>query len=301
LPVRRTLPSTRDLACFEAVVRNKSVTRAAQELNLTQSAVSRRISCLEDLLGEPLFTREKQRLTPTLAAEDYAQELHGLLNGVEVATTRFLTHGRKGGGLTLACLPTFGSRWLVPRLGGFLADHTGIDINLISKIRPFSFDQEPAHAAIHFGLPQWPDAKMHFLMNEHVVPVCAPSLIPDGPLKQPDDLRKLTLIQHTTRPNLWREWLRHVDVQGVNGVAGPKFEYYSLVIEAALAGIGVALLPDFLVKKEISAGILAVAYQDAMCCNEAYYVVYPHKYETNQNVVSFVDWIVSESARYRGE
>lgn len=294
--MRRTLPSTRDLACFEAVVRNCSVTGAAQELNLTQSAVSRRITSLEGLLGEQLFMRDKQRLIPTQAAEAYAQELHRLLSGIEVATTRLLAHGRKGGGLTLACLPTFGSRWLMPRLGDFLAAHPGIDINLISKIRPFNFDQEPAHAAIHFGQPLWADARIHFLMNEHVVPVCVPTLLPDGPLKKPDELRKMTLIQHTTRPNLWQDWLRHVEAQGVNGLAGPKFEYYSLVIDAALAGIGVALLPDFLVKKEIASGQLAIAYDQAMCCGDAYYVVYPHKYETNQNVLSFVDWILIQAA-----
>lgn len=299
--MRRTLPPTHDLACFEAVVRHGGVTRAAEELNLTQSAVSRRIGSLESLLGEKLFVREKQRLTPTPAAEEYAQELSGLLNRIEVATTHFLAHGRKGGVLTVACLPTFGSRWLVPRLGRFLAAHPTIDINLISKIKPFSFDDEPAHVAIHFGLPHWPGAKLRYLMDEYVVPVCAPSLVPEGPLEDVEDLRRFTLIQHTTRPYLWRDWLRHVGASAVNGLAGPKFEYYSLVIQAALAGIGVALLPEFLIREELDAGLLVMPVARRMRCSEAYYVVYQTKYEGHVNVTAFADWLVGECRAFNAQ
>lgn len=296
--MRRTLPPVRDLSCFEAVVRNRSVTRAAEELNLTQSAVSRRIANLEELLGEKLFVRDRQRLIPTASAEEYAQELHGLLNGIEVATTKLLAHGRRGGALTVACLPTFGSRWLVPRLEGFLEKNPGIDINLISKIKPFDFEHEPVHAAVHFGLPRWQGATLKFLMEEYVVPVCAPSLIQSGALKSIDDLRKLTLIQHTTRPGLWREWLKLAGAEGVNGVVGPKFEYYSLVIEAAVAGIGVALLPDFLVRREIESGLLMLAFDQPMRCEEAYFIAYPNRYRENPNVLAFAEWIAEECSSY---
>lgn len=295
--MRRTLPPIRDLSCFEAVVRNKSVTKAAEELNLTQSAVSRRIACLEDLLGERLFQRDRQRLLPTPAAENYAHELRQLLNGIEVATTRVLTHGRKGGALTVACLPTFGSRWLVPRLSDFLATCPDIDINLVSKIRPFDFEDDPIHAAIHFGAPRWPGAVTRFLMEEHVIPVGAPRLLRSGTLASVDDLRNFTLIQHTTRPNLWSDWLRFAKSTGINGEVGPKFEYYSLVIEAAVAGIGIALLPDFLVRREIESGLLAVAFERPMLCQEAYYFVYPERYQNNPNVLRFGDWIAAECAR----
>ncbi|MBM6595080.1 LysR substrate-binding domain-containing protein [Microvirga pudoricolor] len=295
--MRRTLPPTRDLACLEAVVRNRSVTKAAEELNLTQSAVSRRISCLEDQLGERLFRRDKQRLVPTLAAEDYANELRKLLNGIEVATTRVLTHGREGGALTLACLPTFGSRWLVPRLNGFLTKFPHIDINLVSAIRPFDFGDEVAHAAIHFGTPRWAGATLRYLMAEQVIPVAAPSLLLNGTLKSADELRNMTLIQHGTRLDLWRDWLHFAGASGVHGGAGPKFEYYSLVIEAAVAGLGVALLPDFLVQREIEAGLLTVAFDKPMPCEEAYYFVHPKKNQQNPNVLCFGDWIAEECAR----
>jgi LysR family transcriptional regulator, glycine cleavage system transcriptional activator len=299
--MRRTLPSTRDICCFESVVRNGSVTRAAHELNMTQSAVSRRIGYLEEMLGQKLFIREKQRVIPTLAAQEYAESLHQLINGIEVATTRILTHGRKGGTLVLACLPTFGSRWLVPRLNRFLEGNPGIDINLVSKISRFSFEGEGPHAAIYFGEGEWPGAEMHYLMPESVVPVAAPSLIGPAPLDDPAALANMTLIQHTTRPQLWREWLEAAGLAAVNGTVGPKFEYYALVIEAAVAGIGVALLPEFLVRREIASGLLVRAVERPMQCREAYFYVFPQKFADNPNVVCFGAWLKQEIDRFIAE
>lgn len=290
--LRRTLPSTRDLSCFEAVVRNGSVTRAASELNLTQSAVSRRLRYLEDLLGQRLFLRERQRMVPTPAARDYADTLRGLLNEIEVATTRMLTEGRQGGVLTVGCVPTFGSRWLVPRLNRFLAAHPDIDINLVSKIRRFDFASENIQAAVYFGPAAWPNCHMQHLMGESVVPVAAPALISGRPL--PELLRNGLLIQHTTRPLLWREWLEHTGIDRPDGEAGPKFEFYSLVIEAAAAGIGFALLPEFLVRRELDSGVLVKVSDIAMPCSDGYYYVYPDRYRESHNVQVFGDWLFRE-------
>lgn len=292
--MRRTLPSTRDLCCFESVVRNGSVTRAAQELNMTQSAVSRRIALLEEVLGQRLFAREKQKVIPTAAAQAYAEALHQLINGIEVATTRILTHGRMGGTLVLACLPTFGSRWLVPRLNRFLESNPGIDINLVSKISRFAFEGEGPHAAIYFGDAEWPGAEMRWLMPESVVPVAAPSLVGPAPLADAAALASLPLIQHTTRPTLWRDWFDFAGLPAANGTAGPKFEYYALVIEAAVAGIGIALLPEFLVRRELQSGLLARAVDLPMQSREAYYYVYPRKYADNPNVACFGAWLKRE-------
>lgn len=290
--MRRTLPSTRDLTCFEAVVRNGSVTRAAAELNMTQSAVSRRLGYLEDLLGQRLFLRERQRIMPTPAARDYAETLRGLLNGIEVATMRMLTEGRQGGVLTLGCIPTFGSRWLVPRLNRFLSAYPAVDINLVSKIRRFDFESENIQAAIYFGPANWPNCHMRWLMGESVVPVAAPALVTGAPL--PELLRTAPLIQHTTRPHLWSEWLAHAGIDTLNGEAGPKFEFYSLVIEAAVAGIGFALLPEFLVQRELTSGALVRASEIAMPCSDSYYYVFPDRYRESHNVQAFGNWLFGE-------
>ena len=292
--MRRTLPPMGDLSCFEAVVRNRSVTRAAEELNLTQSAVSRRIANLEKLLGVQFFVRDKQRMIPTAAAELYAHDLRKLLGGIEISTTRALSQQRKGGELTIASPATFGSRWLVPRLNDFIASYPEININLVAKNRPFDFKSETIHAAIHFGLPTWSGAVTRFLMVEDVLPFASPRLLETGLGRDPNDIARMTLIQHTTRPDLWREWLRHADVLSSTGGDGPKFELYSLAIEAAIAGIGVVLIPEMLVKQELEMGLLKRASSITMRCSEAYYYVFPREMENNKNVIRFGEWLSSK-------
>lgn len=287
--MRRTLPSTRDLSCFEAVVRHGSVTRAAVELNMTQSAVSRRIGYLEDMLGQRLFLRDRQRLTPTPPASAYAAKLRDLLGGIEQATADILTEARLGGRLTVGCLPTFGSRWLVPRLSEFLSANPEIDINLVSKIRRFEFDGEDIQAAIYFGPAVWPNCQMRYLMGESVVAVGAPQLVTAGPLEQA--LRRTPLIQHTTRPQLWREWLDFAGIDSAKGLAGPRFEFYAHVIEAAVAGMGFALLPEYLVRRELEAGQLLRLSDLVMPCGDNYYYVYPDRYRESAAVQTFGNWL----------
>ncbi len=293
--MRRTVPPTSSLACFEATVRHGSVTQAAEELNLTQSAVSKRITALEAYLGRTLFLRKNRRLIATPAAREYAREISDIINRIEISTTKLISYGRQGGVLTVAVLPTFGSRWLVPRLGGFLSSHPTIEINLISKIRPFDFDEETAHVAIHFGQPQWPRAHCEYLMDETVIAVCAPSLIGSKQrVLSLEEMSSQTLIQHTTRPHLWREWLTQAGGSTGKALAGPRFEYYSLVIEAAVAGIGIAVLPEFLIRNELQRGLLVRAHPSAFVCSEKYFAVYPEKFADNINILDFVGWLKSQ-------
>jgi LysR family transcriptional regulator, glycine cleavage system transcriptional activator len=290
--MRRTLPPTSSLACFESTVRLGSVTLAAEELNLTQSAVSKRLSGLEDLLGRKLFTREQRQLTPTPAAREYAKEVSEIINRLEISTARLISQGRHGGVLTVAILPTFGTRWLVPRLSEFLSEHPLIELNLISKISPFDFENEVTDLAIHFGLPEWDKAHCEYLMDEAVVAVCAPSVLElDQPMIQANEIASHTLIQHTTRPYLWNDWLKSCGTRPVGATVGPRFEFYAHVIEAALAGIGVAVLPEFLIQNELERGMLRLAHEHRLVCKERYYAVYPAKNSHNSNVVDFVNWL----------
>ena len=298
--MRRTMPPTSSLACFESTVRLGSVTLAAEELNMTQSAVSKRLASLEDLLNRRLFTRKQRHLIPTPAAREYANEISDIINRLEVSTARLMSSGRRGGVLTVAILPTFGSRWLIPRLNEFLSDNPSIEISLISKISPFDFSQDAADLAIHFGLPHWDKAECVYLMDEDVVAVCAPSLMPPGRSELGvAELKSLTLIQHSTRPNLWTQWFAACTGEGTQAAAGPRFEYYSHVIEAALAGIGVAVLPEFLIQTELESGALKLAHSGRLTCEESYYAVYPSKNAENQNVLDFVRWLKRKCADYR--
>ncbi|MGJ8530024.1 LysR substrate-binding domain-containing protein [Maritalea sp.] len=295
--MRRTLPSMNSLVCFEAVYRLGSVTQAAEELNMTQSAVSRRILSMESQLGLPLFRRERKRLFIEPAAERYGQDMSQILSEIEASTSRFITHNQSMGLLTVAVPPTFGSRWLVPKLNGFISTHHGLDLNLVSKIKPFNFDNEDIDIAIHFGMNDWSGAKLDYLMAEHVIPVCAPTLIEDKTPDSIDAILDFPLVHHTTRPKLWNTWSEHFGLAPNRIKSGPRFEHYALVIQAAVNGIGFALIPDFLVRKEILRGDLVVPVGARMKCEEAYYFACPNKLRGDKRVAAFSEWVKRECTK----
>jgi DNA-binding transcriptional LysR family regulator len=228
MTTRRILPSLSALEFFDAAARHLSFTRAARELSVTQSAVSRQIRALEDYLGRPLFRRVKQRLVLTEPGEAYAIAVRDLLHRAEAATLELMAYG-SGGLLTVALLPTFGSRWLIPRLGDFTARHPDLQLNLVTQVRPFEFAGSDVDVAIHFGSDVWPGAVCHRLMGEEIIPVAAPSLLGNRPsVARPEDVARYTLLQHTTRPQAWQEWLHEVGVSHVDGqIGGSKSSRWS--------------------------------------------------------------------------
>jgi len=301
--MRRTLPSLMALQCFEAAVRHLSFTRAAEELNLTQSAVSRQIRALEDFLGRALFERVKQRLVLTTAGEAYAAAIQDVLDRAEAATLQLMAYSGEGGVLTVAILPTFGSRWLVPRLGDFTACHPDIQLNLVTQVRPFDFDKVDADVAIHFGPALWPGAICHRLMGEEIVPVCAPGLLRGkAVLDDPHELLDYTLLQHTTRPQAWNDWLHAVGIAEVEGgLRGPRFEHFFMVIQAAVAGLGIAVLPQFLVQDELDKGLLVKAIDKPVPSLHSYYLVHPATKADLYKVRMFRDWVLAQVAQDAAE
>lgn len=277
-----------------------SFTRAAKELNVTQSAVSRQIRQLEEYVGQPLFRRLKQRLHLTEAGKAYFKSVGSILDQTEAATLQVMAYGSGGGLLTIALLPTFGSRWLVPRLGDFTAQHPDVQLNLVAEVKPFEFAGSEIDAAIHFGGESWPDAICHRLMGEEVVPVAAPSMLAEHPkITRPENVKDLVLLQHVTRPQAWHEWLRTSGVENIDGRQGPRFAQFYMVIQAAIAGLGLALLPRFLIQEELASGRLVVALDRPVTSEYAYYLVYPeHKAELMRLIV-FRDWLLDQCASHR--
>jgi LysR family transcriptional regulator, glycine cleavage system transcriptional activator len=220
--MKRVLPSMTALQAFDAAARAGSFTAAAHELNLTQGAVSKQII-------------------------------------VMAASLRVLTNP-DGGTLELAVLPTFGSRWLMPRLGDFIARHPRVQVNVVTKLAPFDFRLVGLHAAIHYGKPNWPHAECTYLMGEHVTPVCSPGFKARHDMKEPADLLELPLLQISSRPGAWAAWFAG---QGIacEEPGGMAFEQFLAAAQAAVADIGVALLPRFLVEYEIGRGELVVAFR----------------------------------------
>ncbi|MFQ5623846.1 MAG: LysR family transcriptional regulator, partial [Paracoccaceae bacterium] len=186
LAPRRFLPPTHFLASFVAAARTGSFTRAARELSLTQGAVSRHIRALEDRLGVSLFVRDRQRVRLTDAGANYAREVREALDGIARASLA-LQANPEGGSLNLAILPTFGTRWLAPRLPRFLSLHTGVSVNLTTRLRPFDFNTDRQDAAIHFGKADWPGTGSVHLMDERVVPVASPEFLSRHPVGRAED------------------------------------------------------------------------------------------------------------------
>jgi DNA-binding transcriptional LysR family regulator len=291
--MRRFIPSTSCLLAFETAARYLSFTKAAHELHMTQGAISRQVAMLEDYLGTPLFERIHRRLVLTEAGREYALQVAAILQQIEMATFQAMTHNNGIGVLKLAILPTFGIKWLIPRLPRFTAAHPDVQLNLSTEVLPFDFNQRQVDAAIHFGEPDWPGAVMVRLMGEEVVPVCSREL--GAQIGSVADLARMTLLQHATRPQAWRDWFMHVDVECPNALFGPRFEQLSMVIQAAVAGLGVALMPKFLVETEIRTEQLLVPFPLAVKSPQSYYLAYPEKNAGKPAVIKFRDWIQRES------
>lgn len=294
LPSRRFLPSTSLLAAFESVSRTGSVTAAARELDLTQSAVSRQIRALEEQLGVELFIRERQTVRLTLAGDSYAREIREALRRISSASLN-LRANPHGGTLNLAILPTFGTRWLAPRLGRFLAANPGVTINLVTRLSSFDFRLDSIDAAIHFGHPHWPGAELTFLMSEKTVPACNPEFRRQHAIETAEHLLDAPLLHLTTRPDAWEQWFADNGVTFRN-VQGMLFDQFATAAQAAIAGLGVALLPTFLIQDELKRGDLVAAVDREMESKERYYLAYPPERADYAPLAAFRDWVVREAA-----
>jgi LysR family transcriptional regulator, glycine cleavage system transcriptional activator len=293
---RRLLPSISLLTAFESVVRTGSTQAAARDLNLTQGAVSRLIQNLEAQLAVQLFRRDGRRLIPTDAALAYAREVAKALDLVRRASMRVRAPG-SGGTLALSILPTFGTRWLAPRLPGFLAAHPGVTINLGTRLRPFDFSEEGFDAAIHFGAPTWPEAGFAKLFDERMVALAAPGFLASHPVRGPRDLVGLPLLQLETRPDAWGDWLAYHGVDATQPL-GMLFDQFAPMIQAAIYGVGVALLPEFLARAELADGRLVAAWGGAVPSRGSYYLVWPLSGAAHPPLIAFRNWLLSE---VRGE
>lgn len=291
---RRYIPSVSLLAAFEAVCRLGSTAAAARELNLTQGAVSRLVQNLEGQLAVQLFRREGRRLMPTAAALAYARDVRKALELIARASLG-LKANPGGGVLNLAILPTFGTRWLAPRLGGFLSENPGVTLNLGTRMRPFDFATETFDAAIHFGIRPWPEAEHLDLLEERLVATCAPGFAAAHPMRTPADLAALPLLQLESRPNAWGAWFAH---HGLNAPyrQGVMFDQFAPMLQAAAHGVGVALLPAFLAGPELTEGRLLRTPGEVVTGVGSYSLVWPLGTAPSPALVAFRDWIARVAA-----
>jgi DNA-binding transcriptional LysR family regulator len=286
---RRFLPSIASLRALEAVDRLGSATAAAEALSLTQSAVSRQIQTLEEQLGVTMILRDGRRISLTPDAVLYAAEVRAALEQIAQASMK-LTVNPAGGALNLSILPTFGMRWLVPRLPDFARTHPEVTLNLSTRINPFKFASEPFDAAIHFGDANWPDTQSMRLRGEAMVAVCAPEMIAARPPTIAADLLDMPLMHIETRPDAWRAWFTAYGVDAPSA-RGTIYDQFATITQAALHGLGVALLPEYLAKRDIAAGRLAIAWGGPTPSPGAYHLIWPTAKAGHGALAKFRDWL----------
>ncbi len=289
----RRLPPLNAMRAFEAAARHLSFTRAAQELNVTQAAVSHQIKSLEDHLGMPVFRRLNRALMLTDAGQALFPAVNEALDIMTTAVDRLHRHDRSGV-LTVTTMDSFAATWLVPRLGRFRAAHPEIDLHISTSDDSVDFDRVDVDLAIRYGHGEWPGLKVDRLMTEELFPVCAPDLLDaEAPLETPADLKNHTLLHDDMRVD-WRMWLMAVGETGVESDRGPSYQHSNLVIQAAEQGDGVALARSVLVERALAAGRLVRPFDFALQTNYAYYVVCPQASLDRPKVKAFREWLLVE-------
>jgi LysR family glycine cleavage system transcriptional activator len=295
--MRRKIPSLQALACFEAAARHESYTRAAQELALTQGAVSRQITALEEYVGVTLFRRTRHGVALTERGAAYAAQVAPRLQGLEQDTLDVMSSQHSGGSVHLAAVPTFATRWLMPRLAALKALHPDITVHIETRTRPFMFADTAFDAALYAGTPEqvanWAGTRFIRLLAEDVLPVCSPQLLGDRTRLTPEAIAQLPLLQQSTRPDGWRQWFAAVGVTAPLALSGPRYELFSMTAAAAAHGLGLALVPRLLIEAELARGELVVACERALEGERAYYLVTPERVDERPAMTRFVAWLLS--------
>lgn len=297
--MRRSLPSIESLTAFETSARHLSFTRAADELALTQSAVCKQVAVLEEWLGVRLFNRIRKRLSLTEAGQLYARQVTEGLDRLERDTVALIAHQGAGHVIELAVIPTFATRWMIPRLPDFQRHHPGITLNLTTRAEPFLFTDTPFDAAIHFGSPVWPGAVTSYLFGETVIPVAAPALLGGQTTSAPDELLRFPLLHQSARHDAWPRWFEAAGVATAEALRGQRFELFSMLVEAARAGLGIALVPRFFVQAELRSGELLCPYDFALSSDMGYYLVYPEARQDRPALRRFAEWLGARATEYR--
>jgi LysR family transcriptional regulator, glycine cleavage system transcriptional activator len=293
--VRRRLPPLNALRAFEAAARHLSFTRAANELNVTQAAISHQIKALEDHLGVALFRRLNRALMLTEDGQALFPAVRDAFDGLVDAMAR-LRARESGGTLTVSTLPSFAVKWLVPRMSHFQDKHPDIDLRISAKENLADFARDGIDVAIRFGRGKWPSVHADWLADEWLTPVCSAALLPT--LRSERDLARATLLHEDMLPingfPTWETWLEAAGVTGVDASRGPRFSHTHLMLQAAMDGRGVALGQALIVRDDIAAGRLVEIFSFRLPTGAGYYVVYPSASAERPKVKAFREWVMTE-------
>lgn len=296
----RRLPPLKSLRAFEAAARHLSFTRAADELFVTQAAVSHQIKSLEDFLGVQLFIRRNRQLLLTDEGQNYWPKIRDIFEILSNATEEIKAQ-RASGALTVSVVPTFATVWLVPRLSKFQQLYPDIEVRLKASDEKVDFVREDVDIAIYYDTGDYPGMHSETLLSERLTPLCAPSLLEgDKPLKHPQDLKQHILLHDGTTED-WRRWLKFAGVRGINLNHGPVFSHTAMVQQAAIYGQGIAMGHIVLSQSDVQAGRLVQPFELMMESDYSYDIVCPQESAQRPKVKAFTDWILETVKLESGE
>lgn len=287
----RKLPPLNALKAFEAAARHLSFTRAADELFVTQAAVSHQVKGLEDFLGVKLFIRRNRSLLLTPEGQTYYLELKEIFDHMLQATERVKSASERGS-LTISLPPSFAILWFVPRLSRFREAYPEIDVRIRAVDEVDGSLSDDVDVAIYYGSGKWPGLRAYKLHNEYLLPVCSPLLLNGTkPLREPADLLNHTLLHDETR-NAWKDWFKLVGIDKNKGDNGPVFSHSNLALKAAVHGQGIALANNVLVKPEIDAGHLIQIFPEVLPREKSFYLVCRDSQAEVGKIATFRGWLL---------
>ena len=292
----RRLPALNALKAFEAAARHESFTRAAEELCVTQGAVSHQVKALEVELGIKLFNRERQRLIITDAGRDYLAVLRDAFDRIAAGTER-LVQRQTSGVLTVSTSPDFAAKWLVHRLGRFAEAHPSIDLRISATLHHVDFAREDVDLAVRHGDGSWPGLDVVRLSSEQLFAVCSPKLLEGrrGRIRKPSDVLKFPLLHLDDRKD-WAKWLETAGVAGAELSQGPVLNRASMVIDAAVDGQGIALARTTLAAWDLISGRLVRPLPETLRLSKTYWIICPKATSTLPKIATFRDWLLAEAA-----
>ncbi len=290
----RRLPPLNALRAFEVAARSENFTRAAEELGVSQVAVSQQVKSLEAVLGLKLFARDRKRIVITSAGKQYLTVVRDALDRIAVGTDRLL-QGRPSSVLTVSTSPDFGAKWLVHRLGRFAAAHPMIDLHVSTTTKHVDLIAEYVDLAIRHGDGHWPGLEAVALCSERLVPICSPKLLSGrNRITQASDLLKHPLL----RLDGWATWSRWFEAAGVSTPArrGPVLNQASMLIDAAVDGQGIALARTTLAAWDLLHGRLFIPINVTLPLDNTYWIAYPKLSTLDPKIVTLREWLLAEAA-----
>lgn len=289
-------PTLPELQAFVQAAKTGSATRAAAALGLTQSAISRALTSLEARLGVALFHRVRQRLVLSDAGRALLPDAERMLADLDRAALTVMSFGGHRDVLRLAVLPTFSALWLIPRLTSFAKLAPQVTFDMSATLMPLDFERDPRDVAIIRAQSPLRGSEMDVLAEEKLVVVATPAMLPKVGMLEDADLARLPLLQQATRPNLWLDWFLNAGLDPITILRGARFEQFGMVLAAARAGLGLALVPEIFAASDIASGTLRLASARSMTSQTPYVLSYPQRSLEIAAFRQFRDWILAEKS-----